>query len=207
MPSYDVVNMKNQKVETIDLPEAPFGAPVKEHLFWEIVRMQMANRRAGTAAAKDRSEVNYTNAKMYRQKGTGRARAGSRRSGVRVGGGIIFGPHPRDYSYKVPKKVKAQALASAISMKSAEHQLVVLDELKLERIKTKDFSDIMKSLGLKKALFVIEAADDNLEKSSRNLPNAKVLRAEGLNVYDILRYPNLVITKGVLPSIEKRFSR
>ena len=207
MPSYDVINMKKKKVETIELPEVAFGAEVKEHLFWEVVRMQMANRRSGSASSKDRGQINYSNAKMYRQKGTGRSRAGSRKSGLRVGGGVIFGPHPRDFSYKVPKKVRSKALASALSMKVAEKDLIILDELKLDRIKTKDFLAIMKKLGLEKALIVIEGNDEFLEKSSRNIHNIKVLRAEGLNVYDILRYRTLVVTKGALAKIEQRFSR
>lgn len=207
MPSYDVINMQNQKVETIDLPESAFGAPVKEHLFWQVVRMQMANRRAGTSSTKDRSEVSYSKAKMYRQKGTGRARAGHRSSGIRVGGGVIFGPHPRDFSYKVPKKVRTQALASALSMKTAEKDLVVLDELKLAAIKTKDFVALAERLGLDSALFVIEGKDEILEKSSRNIPSVKVLRVDGLNVYDLLRYQKLVVTKGAIPKIEKRFSK
>jgi large subunit ribosomal protein L4 len=199
--------MQNQKVETIELPESTFGAPVKEHLFWQVVRMQMANRRAGTGSSKDRSEVAYTKAKMYRQKGTGRARAGHRSSGVRVGGGVIFGPKPRDFSYKVPKKVRAQALTSAISMKTAEKDLVVLDELKMAEIKTKEFAAMTDRLGLESALFVIEGKDDILEKSSRNLSKVKVLRVDGLNVYDLLRYKKLVVTKGAIPQIEKRFSK
>lgn len=207
MPSYDVMNVNNQKVETIDLPESAFGAVVKEHLLWEVVRMQMANRRKGSGCAKDRSEVDYTKSKMYRQKGTGRARAGSRGSGVRVGGGAIFGPKPRDFSYKVPKKVRTGALASALSMKAAQNDLVVLDELKVERINTKEFAALMKTLSLDNALIIIGDADEALELSSRNIPQVKVLRAVGLNVYDILRYRKLVVTKGALPSIEKRFSR
>lgn len=207
MPSYDVVNMENQKVETMDLPDSAFGAEVKEHLFWQVVRMQMANRRAGTHKTKSRGEVDYTNAKMFRQKGTGRARMGSRRSGLRVGGAAIFGPKPRDYSYKVPKKVRVQALASALSMKTAESDLVVLDELKMEAIKTKDFAAMLGRLNLDNALFIIGEKDDVVEKSSRNIPNVKVLRADGLNVYDILRYRKLVVTKGAIPSIEKRFSK
>lgn len=207
MPSYEMINMQNQKVGTIDLPDVAFGSEVKEHLFWQVVRMQMASRRAGSGCAKDRSQVAYTNSKMFRQKGTGRARAGSRRSGTRVGGGAIHGPHPRDFSHKVPKKVRTAALASAISKRTADKDLVVLDELKLAEIKTKDFSAMLNNLELANALFVIEEKDEALEKSSRNIPYIKVIRVEGLNVYDILRHKNLVVTKGAITKIEKRFAR
>ena len=207
MTSYEMINMQNQKVGTIDLPDVAFGSEVREHLFWQVVRMQMAGRRTGSACAKDRSQIAYTNSKMYRQKGTGRARAGSRRSGTRVGGGVIHGPHPRDFSQKVPKKVRAAALASAISKRTAEKDLVVLDELKLDMIKTKDFIAMLSKLELADALFVIGEKDEILEKSSRNIPYIKVIRAEGLNVYDILRHKNLVVTKGAIPQIEKRFAR
>lgn len=207
MPSYDVLNTQNQKVETVELPESPFGAPVKEHLFWQIVRAQMAKRRSGSGSSKTRAEVAYTTAKMFRQKGTGRARMGSRKSGLRVGGGVIFGPKPRDFSMKVPKKVRAQALASAISMKTTDGDLLVLDDLKMDKVKTKEFSKMLSVLSLKNVLFVIEKEDRNIELSSRNLNNVKVIRAEGLNVYDILRYRKLVVTKGAIPEIEKRFSK
>jgi large subunit ribosomal protein L4 len=201
------MNVQNQKVETIELSDNAFGVEVKEHLFWQVVRMQMANRRGGNSCTKDRGEVAYSTAKMFRQKGTGRARMGSRRSGLRVGGGVIFGPKPRDYSYKVPKKVRAAALASALSMKTAESDLVLLDELKMEQIKTKEFAEMLSTIGAEHALVVIGEKDETLEKSSRNIPNVKVLRVEGLNVYDILRYKKLVVTKGALPKIEQRFSK
>lgn len=206
MPSYDVINMENQKVETIDLSDAIFASEVKEHLFWEVVRMQMANRRSGTGCAKTRAEVAYTNSKMYRQKGTGRARAGSRRSGVRVGGGSIFGPKPRDFSYKVPKKVRKKALTSALSMKLRDNELRILDELKFDDIKTKQFQDMLGRLELTNVLFIIDGRDEVLEKSSRNIPKVKVLPVEGLNVYDLLLHKNLVIAKGALPAIERRFA-
>jgi len=207
MPSYDVLNIQNKKVDTVELPESPFGAPVKDHLLWQVVRAQMAKRRRGSASSKDRSEVNYTNAKMFRQKGTGRARMGSRRSGLRVGGGAIFGPRPRDFSMKVPKKVRAQALASAISDKTAKGDLVILDELKMDKIKTRDFAAMLRALDMNNVLFVIEQEDLNVELSSRNINNVKVIRTEGLNVYDILKYRKLAVTKGAIPKIEKRFSK
>jgi large subunit ribosomal protein L4 len=194
--------MQNQKVEQVDLPETLFGTEVKDHLFWEVVRSQMASRRRGTAATKERAEVDYSGKKLYRQKGTGRARAGSRRSPVRVGGGTIFGPQPRDYSYRVPKKVRRAAVKSALSMKFAEGKLLVVDELKLPEIKTRHFAAFMTALGVDSGLFVIDGQDDVVEKSARNIPKAKVLRVDGLNVYDMLRYEFLVLTKAALAKIE-----
>jgi len=202
MLKYDVLNMENQKVDQVDLPDTVFGSEVKEHLFWEVVRSQMASRRSGTAATKQRSEVALSGVKMYRQKGTGRARAGDRRSPVRVGGGTIFGPLPRDYRYRVPKKVRRAAVKSALSMKLAEGKLLVLDELKMVEIKTKKFAELMSRLGVSSGLFVIESRDEVVEKSARNIPRAKVLRVDGLNVYDLLRYEHLVLTKGALAKIE-----
>ncbi len=198
----DVRNMQNQKVEQVNLSETLFGTEVKDHLFWEVVRSQMASRRRGTAATKERAEVAYSSKKLYRQKGTGRARSGSRRSPVRVGGGTIFGPQPRDYSYRVPKKVRRAAVKSALSMKYAEGKLLVIDELKMPEIKTRHFAAFMDTLGVASGLFVIEEQNETVEKSARNIPKAKVLRVEGLNVYDMLRYEHLVLTKAALAKIE-----
>jgi len=203
----DVLNMQNQKVEQVDLSETLFGTEVKDHLFWEVVRSQMASRRRGTAATKERAEVDYSGKKLYRQKGTGRARAGSRRNPVRVGGGTIFGPQPRDYSYRVPKKVRRAAVKSALSMKFAEGKLLVVDELKLPEIKTRHFAAFMTALGVDSGLFVIDGQDDVVEKSARNIPKAKVLRVDGLNVYDMLRYEFLVLTKAALAKIEGALSQ
>ena len=202
MPKCDVLNMQNQKVEQVDLPDAVFSAEVKDHLFWEVVRSQMASRRRGTAATKRRGEVSFTGTKLYRQKGTGRARSGSRRNPLRVGGGTIFGPKPRSYAYRVPKKMRRAAVQSALSMKLAEGKLLILDELKLPEIKTKRFVEVMSSLGVHSGLLIIEAKDEVVEKSARNIPKAKVLRVEGLNVSDLLRYEHLVLTKGALAKIE-----
>lgn len=202
MSKCDVFNMQNQKVEQVNLPDSVFGNEVKEHLFWEVVRSQRAARRSGTASAKHRSEVAYSGAKMYRQKGTGRARAGSRRNPLRVGGATIFGPKPRSYAYRVPRKVRRAAVKSALSLKLAEGKLLVLDELKLPEIKTKRFVEMMSDLGVISGLFIIENRDEVIEKSARNIPKAKVLRVEGLNVYDLLRYEHLVLTKAALAKIE-----
>jgi len=205
MPKCDVLNMQNQKVEQVDLPEKVFGNEVKDHLFWEVVRQQMASRRRGTAATKRRSDVSFTGRKLYRQKGTGRARAGDRRSPIRVGGGTIFGPHPRSYAYRVPKKTRRAAVMNALSLKLAEGKLLILDELKLPEIKTRRFAEVMTTLGVDSGLFVIEEKDEVIEKSARNIPKAKVLRVEGLNVYDVLRYEHLVLTKSALAKIEGAF--
>jgi large subunit ribosomal protein L4 len=202
MPKYDVLNMQNQKVDQVDLPDSVFAGEVKEHLFWEVVREQGANRRAGASCTKTRSEVAYSGVKLYRQKGTGRARAGNRRSPTRVGGGTIFGPKPRDYGYRVPKKVRRAAVRGALSMKLAEGKLLILDDLTLPEIKTKRFAQLMNDLGVASGLFVIAARDEVVEKSARNIPRAKVLRVDGLNVYDLLRYEHVVLTKGALAKIE-----
>jgi large subunit ribosomal protein L4 len=202
MAKFDVLNMQNQKVDQVDLPESLFAGEVKEHLFWEVVRQQMADRRQGTVCTKTRSEVDFSGTKLYRQKGTGRARSGGRRSPTRVGGGTIFGPRPREYGYRVPKKVRRAAVRGALSMKLAEGKLVILDALSLPEIKTQRFAQLMLQLGVKSGLFVIEQKDEVIEKSARNIPLAKVLRVEGLNVYDLLRYEHLVVTKGALAKIE-----
>lgn len=202
MAKFDVLNMQNQKVEQIDLPESVFYGEVKEHLFWEVVRQQQAKKRSGSAATKERGDVAYSGAKMYRQKGTGRARSGDRRSPLRVGGGTIFGPRPRSYAYRVPKKVRRAAVRSALSMKLAEGKLLVLDNLDLPEIKTRLFVGLMNELGVNSGLFVIDGKNETIEKSARNIPKAKVLRVEGLNVYDLLRYDHVVLTKGALAKIE-----
>jgi large subunit ribosomal protein L4 len=207
MAKFDVLNMQNQKVDQVDLPEKVFHGEVKDHLFWEVVRAQQAAKRRGTAKTKERSEVSFTGRKMYRQKGTGRARAGDRRSPIRVGGGTIFGPRPRSYAMRVPKKVRRAALVSALSMKLAEGKLLILDNLELPEIKTKLFISLMSDLGVSSGLFVIDGKDDVIEKSARNIPKAKVLRVEGLNVYDLLRYDHLVVTKQALAKIEGAYAQ
>ncbi len=207
MAKMDIVNSVNEKVESLELRDDVFGIEVKPHLFWEVVRNQTANKRAGSKKTKSRAEVNYTNAKLYRQKGTGRARAGSARSGVRVGGGHIFALRPKDWSYTVPKKVRRQAVASALSMKLAEEKMTVVDRISLDRIKTKDMADILKSLDVQNGLIVIGGRDDKIEKSARNIPFVKVLPVEGLNVYDILRYDKVVLTKDAVAVIEGRYAK
>jgi large subunit ribosomal protein L4 len=200
----DIVNIEGKKVGSADLDDAVFGAKVKDYLLWELVKAQQAARRAGTHATKTRAHVSGGGKKPYKQKGTGSARQGSTRAPNHVGGGKVFGPHPRDYSYTVPKKVKRAALASALSLRAKEKKLVVVDKLAFDAPKTKRMAGILKTLGLGKALVIDEKANANLFKSVRNLAKAKVLAPEGLNVFDILNHTDLVIAAGALKQVEKR---
>jgi large subunit ribosomal protein L4 len=202
MPTVAVYNTRKEQVGEIELKDEIFGVPVKPHLLHEVVTMQLARRRAGTASTKGRSEVSGSGRKPWRQKGTGRARAGTRTSPLWRGGGIIFGPKPRDYSPKVGKKIRKQALRMALSSKLGDNEMLVLDELALPATKTKSFVEVLKALGVDTALVVIPEPNETVERSARNVRAAKVLRAEGLNVYDILRYRHLILTKGAVPRIE-----
>jgi large subunit ribosomal protein L4 len=199
MTVLDVYNINKEKVSQIEVDESVFGAEVKEHLFYEIIRAQLANRRSGTACTKTRGEVSGGGRKPWKQKGTGRARSGSSRSPVWRGGGISFGPKPRDYSYQVPKKVKRVALCSALTKKLKEEKILILDKFELSEIKTKAFKSIMAKLANSRTL-IIDDGNENLSLSARNVPNVKVLPPQGLNLYDILYYDGLLIT---LPSLEK----
>jgi large subunit ribosomal protein L4 len=201
----DIVNIEGKKVGQADLADAVFGAKVKEHLLWEMVKAQTAARRAGTHDTKTRAEVRGGGKKPYKQKGTGNARQGSSRAPNHVGGGKVFGPHPRDYSYTVPKKVKRAALVSALSLRAKEKKLVVVDKLSFEAApKTKRLAGILKVLGVASAVVVDGKENANLSKSARNLPKSKYLAPEGLNVYDILNHPGLVIVAGAVKQIEDR---
>jgi large subunit ribosomal protein L4 len=200
----DIVNIEGKKVGSADLDDAVFGAKVKDYLLWELVKAQQAAKRAGTHATKTRAHVRGGGKKPYKQKGTGNARQGSSRAPNHVGGGKVFGPHPRSYEYTVPKKVKRAALASALSLRAQEKKLVVVDKLAFDAPKTKQMAGILKTLGLAKALVVDEKSNANLFKSVRNLAKAKVLAPEGLNVFDILNHSDLVIAAGVLKQVEKR---
>ena len=200
----DVFNMDGKKVGETDLTDEVFGVPVKQHILHTVVRMQMANRRAGTAATKGRAQVRGGGQKPYRQKGTGRARAGSRRSPLWRGGGVVFGPSPRSYSYKVPKKVRRQALKMALTSKLQGEALIVVDRLDLEAVKTKQFVKVMAALKANEALIVTDRRIENLELSSRNVPHVKVLRSDGLNVYDVLRFKSLVLLEPSVKQIAER---
>jgi large subunit ribosomal protein L4 len=206
MPKMDVYNSKREVVSNVNLSPAIFGAEVKDHLFYDVIRMQLDNRRKGSASTKGRSEVRGGGKKPYRQKGTGRARAGSTRSPLWTGGGVIFGPKPKDYSYKVTKKVRKAALRSVLTKKLEDKKLIIVDGFGLNEIKTKNFLKIMKKLDFTKALIVISERDKNLELSSRNVKEVKVLPAQGINVFDVLKYDKLVMTTGAIKVVEKALS-
>ena len=205
MCSVDIYNTNKEKVSQVVLDEKVFGCEVKPHLLYEAVKMQLANRRAGTASTKNRSHVRGGGKKPWRQKGTGRARAGSIRSPIWKGGGVTFGPLPRDYSYRLNKKVKKLALRTALSVKLKEDKLLILDNFNLPEIKTKGFVTTLSRLNIKDA-FIIDDNNLHLEKSARNVPFVKVLRTEGLNVYDILKYDKLIITQSCLEKITRTLS-
>lgn len=206
MSTVEVKNVKNEKVGEIELNDQIFNREVKEFVLHEVVRQQRAAKRSGNASTKSRKEVRGSSAKPWRQKGTGRARAGSRKSPIWRGGGVAFGPKPRDYSFKLNRKVKQQAVAMALSARFQEGNLVVLDDFTLEAIKTKDFVTIMNVLELNNALIVIDSDNDILSKSSRNVPGYKVMRSEGLNVYDILLHKKLVLLQPAIENLQERFT-
>jgi len=204
MPVLDVQNVNGNKISQVELADDVFSVSVKSSVLHQVVTMQLANRRAGTAAVKHRSDVRGSRRKLYRQKGTGRARRGDIKSPLLRGGGVVFGPDDRNYAHKVPKKVRKLALKMALSSKLNKNELMVLDQLELENIKTSAFVDVLKALKLENALFVTESKNENLELSSRNVPDVKVLRSEGLNVYDILKYRKLVLLEPAVKNIEGR---
>jgi len=200
----DIVNISGKKVGQADLADAVFGTKVKEYLLWELVKAQRAAKRAGTHKTKKRDEVRGGGKKPYKQKGTGNARQGSTRSPQFVGGGTVWGPQPRDYSYTVPKKVKRAALASALSLRAQEKKLVIVDKLAFDGPKTKRLAGILKTLGLDSALLVDSKQNANLSKSAANLPSHRFIAPEGLNVYDILRHQTLVIAADAVKQVEAR---
>jgi len=204
MAVVDVINSKAEKVSQTDLVDTIFNIPVKGSILHEVVTMQLAKRRSGSAAVKHRSDVKGSGRKLFRQKGTGRARRGDIKSPLLRGGGSTFGPDPRSYAYKVPKKVRRLALKMALSSKLQEEKLVVLDEFEIDEIKTREFVKVMSALDMKNALIITDKKNKNLELSARNVPQTKVLRVEGLNVYDILKYKNVVLLESSIKSIEGR---
>jgi large subunit ribosomal protein L4 len=189
-----------------ELKEEIFGIKTRPHLLHQIVVMQLNNRRAGTAATKSKGLVRGGGKKPWRQKGTGRARAGSIRSPLWVGGGTIFGPQPRDYSFRMPRKARKEALLSALSLKNRDGKIIVVDKLELEEAKTKLMVKALAELKVTSALIVISRPDATIERSSRNIPAVKVLRVEGLNVYDLVRYEHLILTEGALKLLEERLA-
>ncbi len=196
----DVFDIEKKKVAQVELNDAVFGADVNEAVVYDVVKMQMAARRSGTSSTKGRSDVRGGGKKPWRQKGTGRARSGSTRSPIWRGGGIVFGPHPRDYSFSVPKKVRKKALVSVLSMKLKDDKMVILKDFPMEKISTKAFKNVVDLFGFKKALFVLDIKNDILSKSSRNIKNIKMIRSEGINVYDVLNCEHLVLLE---PSVKK----
>jgi large subunit ribosomal protein L4 len=197
-----VYDMNRKQVSERDLVEEVFNTDVKEYLLHDMVRYQLAARRQGTAKVKSRGEVRGGGKKPYRQKGTGNARQGTVTAPNHVGGGVVFGPTPRDYKFKLNRKVKQSALRSALSARYKEECMTVVNALDLEQISTKSFAEVLDRFELKKALIVVDGENTNLELSARNLPFVKVLRADGVNVYDILKYPNLVMTEAAIDQIE-----
>ncbi len=204
MSTVSVINIKNEKVGEIELNEKVFDLIVKEHLLHDVVKMQLAGRRAGNACTKTRIEVTGGGIKPWRQKGTGRARAGSNTSSIWRGGGVAFGPKPRDYSTKLNKKVKKMALAMAMSARYQEGNLVVLDDFSMDIIKTKDFVRVMNTLEIENGLIITSGCNENVNKSARNVNGYKVLPIEGLNVYDILLHKKLVLLQPAIEGLEKR---
>jgi large subunit ribosomal protein L4 len=206
MAKVSVYNMEGKEVETMELDDAIFGVEVNEHLVHMAVVQQLANNRQGTQKAKTRSEVRGGGRKPWRQKGTGHARQGSTRSPQWAGGGVVFAPTPRDYSFKLNKKEKRAALKSALSSRVAENKLVVVDELKLGAIKTKDFAKVLSNLNVDKALVVINDNDTNVIMSAKNIPTVKTASTSTINVYDILKYNTVVVTKDAVNTIQEVYA-
>ncbi|WP_462268228.1 50S ribosomal protein L4 [Desulfobacter sp.] len=206
MAAVEVLNSTGAKVSEVELPDEIFSIPVKTSVLHEVVRSQLVSKREGTAASKTRGMISGSTKKLFRQKGTGNARAGSVKSPLRKGGGGIFGPSPRSYEIKVPKKVKKLALKMALSAKASDSRLFVIDALELEEIKTKALADLLSTLKLDDLLIVSDTDDAKLTLSSRNIPDVKVIKTEGLNVYDILKFKNLLLVESSIENIKGRLS-
>ena len=204
MPKIDVLNIKGEKVDEINLSDSVFDIEVNEHAIYEVVKNHLANKRQGTQSAKTRAEVRGGGRKPWRQKGTGRARQGSTRSPQWVGGGVVFAPKPRDYSYTIPKKVRRLALKSALTSKVQNGELIVLDGISMEAPKTKEFAKIMANLKLdKKALFVTAEKNENVVKSAKNITGVKTAIVGSMNVYDIVNHGAFVITREAVEKVEE----
>ncbi len=208
MATIEVVNLDNKKAGSLDLSSAVFETQVRPHLLHAEVRRQLAERRSGTHSTKNRALVSGGGAKPYRQKGTGRARQGTIRAPQFVGGGVVFGPVPRGYSHRLPKKMRRAALLSALSQRLQESALTVVDDLQIDGFKTKRMVEILAALGLTdgSVLVVIEEPNATVEASARNLPGVGVVRSEGLNVYDLLRHQHLLFTKAAIAQLETRLA-
>ena len=206
MANVAVYNMEGNEVGTMELNDAVFGVEINEHLVHLAVVRQLANNRQGTQKAKTRSEVRGGGRKPWRQKGTGHARQGSTRSPQWTGGGVVFAPVPRDYSFKMNKKEKRAALKSALTSRVEENKFIVVDEMKFDEIKTKKFQTVLNNLNVNKALVVLEEGDKNAEISAKNIPDVKTARVNTINVYDILKYNTVIATKAVVAAIEEVYA-
>jgi large subunit ribosomal protein L4 len=204
MAKIDVFNLKREKVGDIELADEVFASEVKEHLMHEVVVAQLASRRAGTKAAKERAAVAGSSKKIYKQKGTGRARHGSIRAPIFVGGGRAHPPKPQDFGYRPPRRVRIGALKSALSLIAKEGRLIVVDSIDLGEIKTKKIASVLEALKVKTALVVDDKSNDNLRLSIRNLSDGQFLPPEGVNVYDLLRCDSLVVSKTAAKALEAR---
>ena len=206
MAKVAVYNMEGKEVDKIELNDSIFGVEVNEHLVHMAVLQQLANNRQGTQKAKTRSEVRGGGRKPWRQKGTGHARQGSTRAPQWTGGGVVFAPVPRDYSFKLNKKEKRAALKSALTSRVVENKLVVVDELKLDEIKKKKFAEVLNNLKVEKALVVLNDMDKNVIASAANIPTVKTAQTNELNVFDVLKYDTVVVTKAAVATIEEVYA-
>ena len=204
MPTIDIYNTAKEKVGEVELEDSVFGTEVKEHLFHTMVRYQMAKRRSGNHATKSRAQVSGGGRKPYRQKGTGRARAGTTRAPQWRGGGVVHGPQVRSHGHALPKKVRKAALCSALSRRCEENRLTGFNSFLLPEIKTSEFAGVMSVFGFEDLLLVLSEKDETVMRSARNIPGVKVLPVEGLNVYDILNHSNLAITATAVEKIQSR---
>ena len=206
MANVSVYNIEGKEVGTIDLNDAVFGVEVNEHLVHMAVVSQLANKRQGTQKAKTRSEVSGGGRKPWRQKGTGHARQGSTRAPQWTGGGVVFAPTPRDYSFKLNKKERRAALKSALTSRVEEKKFIVVDEINFDEIKTKKFQDALNNLSVSKALVVLEDGNKNAELSARNIADVKTAKTNTINVYDILKYNTVIATKAAVQAIEEVYA-
>jgi large subunit ribosomal protein L4 len=201
MPNVDVFNVNAEKVGTLTLSDRVFAAEVKSHTYYEVIKWQLAEKRSGSASTKTRSEVSGSTRKMFRQKGTGRARRGDNKSPLLKRGGVVFGPKPKDWSYTIPKKLKKTALRSALSSRASEKALLVIDRFALEKAKSRTVLDVMKRFNISNAL-IVDTENDNLSLSCRNLKEFKMLNVDGLNLFDMLKYNALVLTTAAAVKID-----
>jgi large subunit ribosomal protein L4 len=206
MANVTVYNIEGKKVSTLELNDAVFGVEINNHLVHMAVVQQLANKRQGTQSAKTRAEVSGGGRKPWRQKGTGHARQGSTRSPQWKGGGVVFAPKPRDYSFKMNKKEKALAIKSALTSRVNENKIVVLDQLSFDEIKTKKMKSVLDNFKVEKALIILDKKDENVLLSARNLPKVRTVVSNSINVYDILKYDTLVLTKDAVAQIEEVYA-